>query len=50
VITEVTALVGAWGGYFFLPLYTWINRPQRPMMTRKSWRTSDVLIGQPPFL
>ena len=46
LLKEVTALCGRRGGYFFLP---WMNRPQMPMMTRQSCRTSDVLIGQPPF-
>ena len=35
------------GGYFFLP---WMNRLQIPMITRHNCKTSDVLIGQPPFL
>ena len=46
LLKEVTALFGRRGGYFFLP---WMNRPQIPMITRHNCKTSDVLIGQPPF-
>ena len=47
LVKEVTAL-WARGGYFLF--FAWINKLQTPMMTKQSSKTSDVLIGQPPFL
>ena len=45
---EVTAWVGAEGGYFFL--LAAIKRPMMPMITSEYWNSSlYVTIGQPPF-
>ena len=47
-LKEVTALVGAWGGYFFLLAI--IKRPIMPTTKMPVWiRSEYVTIGQPPF-